>query len=374
MKRKLFLTAMVASAILAVSCSKDDNGGTTDPVAKQLANLKPVAFPEEPDQVVPTTGEWSTKTGKQLITTRKQVVLNPMELVNDQNTEVIYPGSVLRGDSFLQGKYDPVIVSNPGEITISTSLQGKGLKVKTKALPELSDVRQKINDLLKNNADKIEYENTPAKLSYISESVNSASSFNKVFRLNVGVDIIKKFIDINFKYEPSEFRSNGKSYVLIKARQPLYNLAVDPKDASEWGTLKNIGDTEPVYVSSVDYGRVAHLLIETNDDSELVQKMVDASVEINLIKKVIADIDIKASYDKTIRKWFSNKLIKVVVAGGPLNSAKVIDDYQSFIDFLRTPSAESMIQSAVPIGYKVRTLKDNKEVEVRATYIDEEFK
>ena len=29
MKRKLFLTVMVASAILAVSCSKDDNGGTT---------------------------------------------------------------------------------------------------------------------------------------------------------------------------------------------------------------------------------------------------------------------------------------------------------------------------------------------------------
>lgn len=41
MKRTLFLTVMVASAILAVSCSKDDNGGTTDPVAKELANLKP---------------------------------------------------------------------------------------------------------------------------------------------------------------------------------------------------------------------------------------------------------------------------------------------------------------------------------------------
>lgn len=294
--------------------------------------------------------------------------------MNEQNSDVIYPGSVLRGDSFLEGKYDPIAVSNPGEITISTSLQGKDLNVKTKSLPVLSDVRQKINDLLKNNTDKIDYKNTPTYLKFLVREVNSVTSLNKVFHLHVGADIIRKLVEIDFNYKPSEFRVNGKKYVLLKLRQPLYNLAVDPKEASEWGTLKNIGDTEPVYVSSVDYGRVAHLLIETNNDSELVQKMVDASVEINLIKKVIADIDIKASYDKTIRKWFSNKLIKVVVAGGPLNSAKVIEDYQSFIDFLRTPSAESMIQSAVPIGYKVRTLKDNKEVEVRATYIDEEFK
>lgn len=46
MKRKLFLTAMVVSSILAVSCSKDDNNTTTSTLDKQLSNLKPVAFPE----------------------------------------------------------------------------------------------------------------------------------------------------------------------------------------------------------------------------------------------------------------------------------------------------------------------------------------
>ena len=162
MKRKLFLTAMVASVILAVSCSKDDKGDTTDPVAKQLSNLKPVAFPEEAPQQVATEGDWKQRGTKKLISTRKQVVVNPMQLVNEQNTDVIFPGSILRGDSFLQGKYDPIIVSNPGEITISTSLQGKDLDVKTKSLPVLSDVRQKINNLLKNNQDKIDAKNAPS--------------------------------------------------------------------------------------------------------------------------------------------------------------------------------------------------------------------
>ena len=39
--------------------------------------------------------------------------------------------------------------------------------------------------------------------------------------------------------------------------------------------------------------------------------------------------------------------------------------------FLMVPSAEDLIKSAVPIGYKVRTLKDNKEVEVRTFYTEQ---
>ena len=74
------------------------------------------------------------------------------------------------------------------------------------------------------------------------------------------------------------------------------------------------------------------------------------------------------------KKWFSEGKIVAIPAGGPLSQSKSIKDFDSFIKFLETPDAESLIQSAVPIGYKVRTLKDNKEVEVRATYIDEEFK
>jgi flavomodulin len=372
MKRKLFLTTMVASVILAVSCSKDDNGGTTDPVAKQLANLKPVAFPEEAPQQVATEGDWKQRGTKKLISTRKQVVVNPMQLVNEQNTDVIFPGSILRGDSFLQGKYDPIIVSNPGEITISTSLQGKDLDVKTKSLPVLSDVRQKINNLLKNNQDKIDAKNAPSYITYLANSVTSASSFNKSFHLYVGIDILKKLVEVDFKYNPSEFRINGKDYVLIKVRQPLYNIAVDPKEANEWGTLKNIGDTEPVYVSSVDYGRVAHLLIQTDRNYEEVKDIIEGTVKVNVAKIVSADVG--GGYTEATKKWFSEGKIVAIAAGGPLSQSKSIKDFDSFIKFLETPDAESLIQSAVPIGYKVRTLKDNKEVEVRATYIDEEFK
>ncbi|WGU69074.1 hypothetical protein QIU19_04235 [Capnocytophaga canimorsus] len=38
--------------------------------------------------------------------------------------------------------------------------------------------------------------------------------------------------------------------------------------------------------------------------------------------------------------------------------------------FLLVPNAEELIKSAVPIGYKIRTLRDNKEVQVRTYYIE----
>ena len=143
----------------------------------------------------------------------------------------------------------------------------------------------------------------------------------------------------------------------------------------QWGKLTNIGDTEPVYVSSVDYGRIAYLLIETNIGAEATRNHIDSSLEINLAKKNITNANIKAIYDKTVQNWFNKGYVKVVIGEGALgNEIKTIDNYQSFINYLKSPTPESLIQSAVIIGYKVRTLKDNKEVEVRATYTEEEFK
>ncbi|AVM50736.1 thiol-activated cytolysin family protein [Capnocytophaga sp. oral taxon 878] len=374
MKKSFFKIVALTILTLVVACGKNDNE-PTEPIAKQLANLKPVHFAKEPDQVIATEGNWTSYSGKTLITTRKQVVLSPMEVVGMQNADVIYPGSVLRGDSFMEGKYDPIALTNPNDITISTSLQGKDLNVKVKGQPILSDFRQKINNLLKDNTDKIDYQNTPTYMTYSSEAVSTVESFRKILHLHSGIDVFKKFIDLRFDYKPFKFRVQGKEFVVVKVLQPLYNLTMNAQAPEQWGKLTNIGDTEPVYVSSVDYGRIAYLLIETNIGAEATRNHIDSSLEINLAKKNITNANIKAIYDKTVQNWFNKGYVKVVIGEGALgNEIKTIDNYQSFINYLKSPTPESLIQSAVIIGYKVRTLKDNKEVEVRATYTEEEFK
>lgn len=371
MKKKLLKSVLLAGVVLAVSCNKEDVDKFADSVTAVLEKLKKVEFPQEAPVIIETTDDYVVRGQyKTLITERKQVLLNPAELVNDQNIDVIFPGSVLRGDSFLEGKYDPVVITGPKEITFSASLQGKGLEVKKQAIPILSDVRQKINDLIKDNTEKIDYKNAPTYLTYLAESVGSVESFNKVFRMHVGVEVMKKLVDVDFNYNPRQFRIEGKNYVLIKVRQPLYNIAVDPKEAKDWGEFKNLGEVEPVYVSSVDYGRVAHLLIETDVVAKDVIKYVDGSVKVDVLK---VDVDVNGTYSEQMIKWFKQGKIAVLAAGGPLSLGNKIDSYDAFIAFLKDPDAESLINSAVPIGYKVRTLKDNKEVEIRRAVIDQYF-
>lgn len=67
------------------------------------------------------------------------------------------------------------------------------------------------------------------------------------------------------------------------------------------------------------------------------------------------------------------KNIKILLAGGPLSEAKTVKDYDSFINFLLVPESESLVKGAVPIGYKVRSLKDNREVTVRTMFIEQRF-
>jgi len=70
------------------------------------------------------------------------------------------------------------------------------------------------------------------------------------------------------------------------------------------------------------------------------------------------------------KKMFQSGEIKVITVGGPLGYGKDIQDLETFIRFLQSPSAEELVKSAAPISYKIRTLKDNKTVHVRSFYTE----
>ena len=159
--------------------------------------------------------------------------------------------------------------------------------------------------------------------------------------------------------------------MLIKVRQFFYNIAVDPKPYDQWGDLDNtnLGTHEPVYISSVDYGRVAHLLIKTHLSVEAVHKKISGAVSLGL--PIIMRGNGSVENNEEYNSFFTSNEIKVVTLGGPLKYGNVIHDYKSFIEFLYVPTTRELIESAVPIAYKVRTLKDNKEVQVRTFYTEQ---
>ena len=84
-------------AIVATSCSKDDD----------TSGQKRVEFPEQAEKVLDSKVTTQIKPqGQEYIeTVQKQLTLDPPQLIDNSLIDVIYPGSVLDGESFMNGVY-----------------------------------------------------------------------------------------------------------------------------------------------------------------------------------------------------------------------------------------------------------------------------
>lgn len=367
MKKVIKRAIMLTIVVFFSACSKDEKS-----VADQLSELKSVSFSEKPDEVLfeESTGRVVGNKTEYLRTVQRQKTLSPVELITPSNLEIIYPGSILRGGDFLEGEYNPITVNNPKEIKLSATFQGKDLPVSIISLPIPSRARQSVNDLVRKNENNMSYDVTAAYVTYISNEVTTTQGFNKTFGIHMKANVLSGLVSANFSYTETKLNKNSKKYVLIKVRQMFYSISVDPKNANQWGDLENLGDYEPVYISSVDYGRVAHILVETDENLDETTKTIKAGIAAKFAK-FGGSVDTNAVTKVT--NWFQDKKITVMIAGGPLSYSKLITDLDSFKEFLTMPSTKDLVNSAVPIGYKVRTLKDNREVEVRTMYTEQEF-
>lgn len=96
--------------------------------------MKPVTFAIVQDEILSSepTGKvvGNQKEYREVI--KKQITLDPVELVDRSFSEVIFPGSVLRGDAFMEGEYIPVTIKSPKTITLSTNSAEKKRMQKNK--------------------------------------------------------------------------------------------------------------------------------------------------------------------------------------------------------------------------------------------------
>jgi flavomodulin len=365
--KKTTFVGLMAVAMFVASCGKDDKS-----FSDQLSELKSVTFPKQDEQVIASTPTGRVQGNKLEVieTVKVQQTLDPVEIVDASNLAVIYPGSVLNGEAFLEGEYTNLKINNPKEVTLSTTLKGSGAVVKATAIPTPSDVREKVNTLVSQKAENVDFNNVASYMTYVSNEVTTQESFSKTLGIHVKVEVLKGLAKGSFGYEQKELNINSKKHILIKVRQLFYNVTIDPKSANEWGDIQNIGSYEPVYISSVDYGRVATLLVETDESISEVTKKIEASISVGLAK-VGGTASVNSVNEQ--RSYFKKSNIVILLAGGPLSEAKSVRDYDSFIDFLLKPDSESLVKGAVPIGYKVRSLKDNREVTVRTMFTEQRF-
>lgn len=372
--KKVFYLSLLIVAILVTSCKKES-------AAIKFENLKRVEFTDQGGTRIISekkTGNTAYDKEKEktryeyLITVQHPYTITPMSIVNETMSDIIYPGSIVRGDEFMNGKYAPVRMKNEFEpVELSVTLNGKDIKVSQSVLPVLSKVRQARNDLIAGQMNKIKGEFIPAVYSYDSHEITTEASFKRTLKIHANIQVVGGIAKADFDYNSSNSSSSKKKYVMIAFRQYLYNMAIDPKHYSQWikGDIdtQDMGDYEPLYISSVDYGRTGYILVQTNESIEEATKTIKAALEV-AIKWGKGGVNV--GYDSKFTSLFKENRIKIKIVGGPAELAVGVNSPESFTKFIQLPKAEELIASSAPIAYKVRRLRDNTEVDVIDVYTE----
>lgn len=182
--KNVFFSSLLILAVLFVSCEGKNK-------IIKFEDLKSVAFKEEADKEISaiSTGRriFDPQANKERtlykVTVQKQYQLKPLSLVAETMSDIIYPGSIVRGDEFINGKYAPVKLKNEFEpVKLSVTLKGKDVNVSKSVLPILSEVRQAHNDMIAGQMDKIKGEFIPAVYTYESYEATTSQSFKRTLK------------------------------------------------------------------------------------------------------------------------------------------------------------------------------------------------
>jgi thiol-activated cytolysin len=341
LKPLLFIIISVF-ALLLCGCQKDDNfEGALDEYLSTLPSIESQMPAEKAATLVnvadETTSEYIYHTDFYEVAAGydEQIVLNPQ-------TDVIYPGALVKGESILDGTYT-LIPAKRMPITISTSLTGSGTVSVTVDDPKLSTIREAINNLMKQ-----QYDVPPANMGFTIEQAYSAQQLDLSLRASYkggGVNV-KGGFDFNNK--------QVKSRLIAKFIQSYYTLDMDlpdrPSDLFAGDVDRALfGTYMPMYVSTVTFGRMALFTIESEFSETEVRAFLSASYA-----------GVSGSASAEFDQLKSKSTMKVYILGGSGGAAgATINGFEDFKNYIISGGNYSKTSPGAPISYKIRYIRDN---------------
>ena len=266
----------------------------------------------------------------------------------DPTTDVIYPGALLNGESVTTGEYT-AIDADRAPITLSTSLSNiSGSPSVTIDDPNsLSEVRAGINELLSREVTGA----TPAELIIDEAEVYSEEHLSVALGANYRGATTKVSGNLNFDSSEKKYK-----YVL-KFIQRYFTLDLDspgksPSDLfTNLPSIDNLGATNPVYVSSVTYGRMVLYTVESDSTITQVKAALDAARK--------AGPEVELNLDSDSKEIINNSNIKALVIGGSGASAsEIINSPEDVYKFIVEGGNYSKDSPGAPLAYKLRYVKE----------------
>lgn len=354
MSIRMILTAVAVLAVAA--CSDDDGPSGPAPATFGDVIASGGDFAEVEEKEVVTDSAQSTELRPDsagrlenwMCTTRTyEVTEAPSDFpLFDPNSEIVFPGNLLQGETLEQATPDPIPVNRgPGRIVI-TLMNGAEMGV-SRQIPEasLGAVYDAANDVIANSPEEI-----PARFFFTMERVDSREQLAAALK----VDVNQFFGSVSSALSFSTDRKYNR--FLVTLNQSFYTIAfelptsygqmfssdVTPDDLSRY-----VGPGNPAaFISSVSYGRIFHLLIESTERTTEMEASLNAS---------FSGWDTEAS-GKYVGE-LENLNVKAFALGGDASQAlsAVTSDFDDLKSFL---SEGGTIRTGVPISYVVRSVRN----------------
>lgn len=361
------ISVLLLSTILLtfVGCNKDEvlpddpsspqfSNNDADDFNSAVANLSGFNQPEESSivETASTNPEREGTTEFECFTQTFKGAPGFSELFTlDPTTDVIYPGSMLKGETIPTGEYAR-INKDRAPITMSISLNNvKGKTSVTVNNPNLlSEVRAGVNELL-----NLEVKGaTPAQLEFDKSQVYSEQQLS----IALGANYRDKTKDISGSFDFNT-TTVKKKYVL-KFIQKYFTIDLDspgqvPSDLfTDLPSIESLGSTSPVYVSAVTYGRMVLYTVESDYSITEVETAFNAAIEagekggdFNLdvdSKNVLEESNIKA----------------LIIGGNGASAAQTIGgNLEKIYDYIAAGGNYSPEESpGSPLSYKLSYVKE----------------
>ena len=351
---------VIGSLVLLAACSNDDPSGPEtatpaeiDKILDDAGLLAPLA--EEQDEITDT---WSEESGGYRYTYEVHDVVDNIESIAflGLNDDVIWPGSLIRGNQAHQFVYVPVTVAR-APITLSVSLEGSSTPGDLSIVvadPRLSTVRQGISDLLETAVG--ENTHVPARVEFTMDQVYSESQMN----LFVGADVSYGSGTLETAFNWDEGSTTNK--IMAKYMQVYYTIDMDTPSspAALFGPSATAAGlaaalppgSMPMYVGSVSYGMMALTCIET--------EFTESQMGLALNAAYNGTVDVELDFGYTAREVLQSASMKTIVYGG---STQGLDDielgFEGFMHVIDASTDFTPESPGVPLVYRFRHVADN---------------
>jgi thiol-activated cytolysin len=355
---KLLLVLLVIITVLNYSCKKEDQNETLtfDGVIKSGGGFEPV---EEKNDVIDSTYSQNIIDGE--VWTCQSKTIDRVDAAEkyatfDPGANVIWPGSLLQGNSITKATPNPIVVTRaPGTISINV-VNGSNNPAYSVTAVTQSNIAIAQNQIIQDNNGVV-----PANFNFSFEDVYSREQM--AFAMGVNVETWTTEVDASLSFSSD----NEYNRLLVKLDQIYYTMryemppsyddvfapSVTPADLAKFIQPGN----PACYVASVTYGRKYYLLIESTSSRSEMRAKVEATYEAAVVEgEAVAEGEHISNLE--------NVNIKVFAYGGDASSAlsTVNGSFENLQTFLTEGGS---IQTGLPLSYVINDLNTHQVVAVK---------